>query len=236
MMKTNFHIIEIDFNQLPLNRSEIFKLLGYAEDKVTPDLTDILDQIIEEATPHFHIRGGYVMHDILKLDTRNGILETKDEIFNPGRTICINLKGSDEAGFYLCTAGDEVSRWTKENMTTDPLKSYIIDILASLTVDSAVDSILSRMESEQRTNITNSYNPGYCGWSLTEQKKMFKLFPDKFCGIELTPSCLMVPIKSVSGIVGSGPQARKHAYACEICDIKDCMYRNLRNRKVVQAN
>lgn len=38
-------------------------------------------------------------------------------------------------------------------------------------------------------------------------------------------SCLMTPIKSVSGIIGLGPEIRKQAYGCKMCGRRDC-YKN----------
>jgi len=52
--------------------------------------------------------------------------------------------------------------------------------------------------------ITNRYSPGYCGWDVTEQHKLFQLMPENYCGIKLTPSALMDPVKSISGIIGIG--------------------------------
>ena len=83
---------------------------------------------------------------------------------------------------------------------------------------------------EAGLKITNRYSPGYCGWDVSEQKKLFKILPEKFCGIELTDSCLMHPIKSVSGIIGIGKSVKFNEYTCNLCDEADCLYRNLRHK------
>lgn len=65
---------------------------------------------------------------------------------------------------------------------------------------------------------TNRYSPGYCGWHVSEQQKLFSLFPVASpCGIQLTDSSLMIPIKSVSGIIGVGSHVRKLEYTCGLC-------------------
>ena len=73
---------------------------------------------------------------------------------------------------------------------------------------------------------TNRYSPGYCGWNVSEQKNIFQLIPEKFCGIELTDSCVMVPMKSVSGIIGIGKEVRYNPYTCNLCKMENCFYRN----------
>ena len=73
--------------------------------------------------------------------------------------------------------------------------------------------------------ITNRYSPGYCGWDVAEQHKLFQLIPDNFCGVRLNESSLMNPEKSVSGIIGIGENVKYNPYTCRICDMKDCIYR-----------
>jgi cobalamin-dependent methionine synthase I len=75
---------------------------------------------------------------------------------------------------------------------------------------------------------TNRYSPGYCDWDITEQKKLFGLLPAVFCGISLTESMLMKPIKSISGIIGIGKEVSFKRYSCNYCKDNHCLYRNKR--------
>ena len=48
------------------------------------------------------------------------------------------------------------------------------------------------------------YSPGYCGWHVSGQRKLFDhLLPEKI-GITLRESFLMQPLKSISGVVIAG--------------------------------
>ena len=76
--------------------------------------------------------------------------------------------------------------------------------------------------------MANRYSPGYCGWALSEQKRFFALFPENHCGIKLSDSCLMDPIKSVSGVIGFGRNVKKTAYECQMCELTTCIYRKIR--------
>ena len=76
---------------------------------------------------------------------------------------------------------------------------------------------------------TNRFSPGYCGWHVSEQKKLFPLFPSaEPCGIRLTDSSLMLPIKSVSGVIGLGDGVRKLEYTCGLCTYDKCYRRKRR--------
>jgi hypothetical protein len=219
---------DFDFKDVQLDPSSIIRLLGYPEGYIPDHITGSLNEILAEAPEHFRIRGGYVIYDIAGLDVKSGTIKVDHTEFNPGRIICRNLKHSDKAIFFLLTAGNGVKDWTNRMMEHDPIKGYMIDLLGSLVADGAVDLIERHLETNEGLNITNRYSPGYCGWKLVEQKMLFSLFPENFCDIKLTPSSLMLPIKSVSGIIGTGKNVEKKDYECEICDARDCIYRNLR--------
>ena len=50
-----------------------------------------------------------------------------------------------------------------------------------------------------------AYSPGYCGWPVTGQRRLFAALEPADVGITLTSSCLMRPLKSVSGVLVAGP-------------------------------
>ncbi len=73
------------------------------------------------------------------------------------------------------------------------------------------------------------YSPGYCGWSLTGQRALFEALAPGAIGITLGESCLMDPVKSISGVVVVGP-ARIHEFPddygfCRECETHECRER-----------
>ena len=81
------------------------------------------------------------------------------------------------------------------------VKVYIADSLGSIIAEKAADCMeeeLAAFIEKRGWKHTNRYSPGYCGWHVSEQQKLFSLFPVASpCGIQLTDSSLMIPIKSV---------------------------------------
>ena len=73
------------------------------------------------------------------------------------------------------------------------------------------------------------YSPGYCGWHVSGQRKLFAFLEPEAIGVTLNQSCLMQPLKSVSGVlvVGDAATHRFHpTYAfCERCGTKQCRER-----------
>nr|MBN2277423.1 hypothetical protein [candidate division Zixibacteria bacterium] len=65
------------------------------------------------------------------------------------------------------------------------------------------DLINNRMTSPNHVAVR--YSPGYCGWHISGQKKLFEyLYPNEI-GIYLNHSYLMKPLKSISGVILVGP-------------------------------
>jgi cobalamin-dependent methionine synthase I len=145
------------------------------------------------------------------------------------------LRKSDSVAVFLCTAGPEIGDHARQLINEkDFLKGYIFDIAGSEIVEAAAD----KMQEALRINllaenimITNRYSPGYCGWHVSEQHKLFTLVPGNYCNISLTDSSLMQPIKSVSGFIGLGGKVRFSPYTCNLCDMQNCIYRNHKNSK-----
>ncbi|MFH1690236.1 MAG: vitamin B12 dependent-methionine synthase activation domain-containing protein [Candidatus Eisenbacteria bacterium] len=73
------------------------------------------------------------------------------------------------------------------------------------------------------------YSPGYCGWNLTGQRALFSALGPEAIGIRLTESCLMKPVKSISGVMVAGPP-EIHDFEdnydfCSSCRTHDCRRR-----------
>jgi cobalamin-dependent methionine synthase I len=145
------------------------------------------------------------------------------------------IKKSDSVAIFLCTAGNEIGIRSRKTMQErDFLKGYIYDVIGSEIVEAAADLMQTNLEKtifDSGERITNRFSPGYCGWDVTEQHKLFQLIPDNYCGIHLTPSALMDPVKSISGIIGIGKNVKYNPYTCGMCDMNDCIYRRVREKK-----
>ena len=106
---------------------------------------------------------------------------------------------------------------------------FIADALGSVIAEHCAD----QMEQHLQQSIdklgwhhTNRFSPGYCGWHVSEQQLLFPLFQGHTCGVTVNASSLMVPIKSVSGIIGIGRNVRHLDYTCGLCDFQQCYKRH----------
>ena len=151
--------------------------------------------------------------------------------FHTGRIIENQLRGSEAYALFIATAGMEFEawqQWLKEQ--GDMVRVFIADALGSVIAEKCADVMeqhLQRSIDKLGWHHTNRFSPGYCGWDVSEQQLLFPLFQDHTCGVRLTDSSLMIPIKSVSGIIGLGRNVQHLDYTCGLCDLKNCYKKKL---------
>jgi hypothetical protein len=73
------------------------------------------------------------------------------------------------------------------------------------------------------------YSPGYCGWHVSGQLALFDCLGPDEVGVELSESCLMRPLKSVSGVlVAAEPEV--HTFVNDFPFCGDCVDHQCRER------
>jgi hypothetical protein len=222
--------------ELPINMGWIKTLLGYPEGNLPEPIPGLIRSILDTAPSHTNIQGGYIIMDQFEiLDER--IIRLDGLEFHPTKAIAHQVKSSEKLAFFMMTAGEGITTWSQAELTQgDPMAGYIIDLIGSEIVVAALDMLQENLAGRMKSagfNITNRYSPGDCGWPVTDQQKLFSLFPKNFCGITLSETSLMHPIKSVSGIIGIGRDVRKTVYACDLCEMETCLYRYRRETRSV---
>lgn len=217
---------------LGLTAERICYSIGYSSKEEFNLLKDMVTELLELSNDICRIRAQYSVFENIGLDSRQRSLEIGEVIFSPGKIIYGQLKNSESLVVFLCTAGKEIGDVSRQAMSEkDLLRGYVLDVIGSELVEAAADLMQEGIEKDFSSigdKITNRYSPGYCGWDVREQNELFRLIPDNYCGIKLTDSYLMDPVKSVSGIIGVGRNVKKLPYTCSICDMQDCIYRKKR--------
>ncbi|MBN1824705.1 MAG: hypothetical protein JW958_00480 [Candidatus Eisenbacteria bacterium] len=118
----------------------------------------------------------------------------------------------------------------------DPALGAMLDAAASEAADRAVTAVearfrerLDRERGEDPARHVLAYSPGYCGWHVSAQRRLFTRLRPEEIGIRLRESFLMDPLKSVSGALLSGP-ARIHRFEARYPFCRGCRDRTCRDR------
>ncbi len=111
----------------------------------------------------------------------------------------------------------------------DAAASCAADNIATLTEQRFTDLLRDGGRLTPDTRVLG-YSPGYCGWDITAQRRLFATLQPEQIGIQLGETCLMEPLKSVSGVLVAGP-TQIHAFEmvypqCRTCTQHSCRQRN----------
>lgn len=141
------------------------------------------------------------------------------------------LKDADSIVAAAVTIGPGIEREAARFMKKgDILSGYIIDRIGSYAVESLMGSFeraLREKMSEEKKSVSVRFSPGYCDWSVEEQRKIVKMTGASRIGIKLTESFMMSPKKSITAVMGIGPIGlfKSNSSQCSRCGMKDCGYR-----------
>ena len=203
--------------------------MGYSPGSAPEPLTDLIAEVSDELMPLGDVKAEYLIFNRLASDPDSKSIEIEGVVFCVKPVIFSQIKKAGGAALFICTAGAEIGLRSRASMKEgDLLRGYVYDVIGSEVVENAADRMQEELRLEVAADglkITNRFSPGYCGWDVAEQHKLFSFFPENYCGITLTESALMNPVKSVSGLIGIGREVRYAPYQCHLCEDKNCIYR-----------
>jgi len=207
---------ELTYQQLGITSADVYEQMGYHGMMPDPSTIRETEAVADEVSRWLKARFCYFV--------------TRDRgDFQLGRIIERQLAGAEAYAFFVCTAGTEYEAYQQRlTQEGDMVRLFIADALGSVIAERCADLMeqsLQESVDKLQWHHTNRFSPGYCGWHVSQQQRLFPLFGGHTCGITLTDSSLMVPIKSVSGIVGLGRNVRRLDYTCGLCNFEKCYKR-----------
>ena len=139
----------------------------------------------------------------------------------------------------ICTIGETLedrvrALWEAREF---PL-AVMLDSVGSAAVESLaeyVNDLLCQQGIPLGLKVTNRVSPGYGAWDVGEQARLFRLVSGEPIGVRLNEACFMTPEKSMTLLVGAGPDARvDHDFSqCARCWMAGCAYRRVPARRTV---
>lgn len=228
---------QYSFEELVIMEGDIAELLGFDSAKLPEPFPDLIGQALSKAPDLCAVKGGFKIFESIQINLQNDTIQINDQTFSPSKIVVTQFKNATSLALFVCTAGEKISEYAKQIANGgDPMLSYIFDVIGSLTVEKAMIKITKSLELKMAQNdlcISDRFSPGYCEWSVAEQKQLFSLLPENFCGITLSDSFLMSPIKSVSGMIAIGKGLKQKGYQCRWCNDKSCLYGKIKRQKKI---
>lgn len=193
-----------------------------------PRLYKIAERALEEASRLFQPQVLYRHLQIEKMVHNRVVLEggvsLKGDLLG-------HLGASREVILILCTIGPELEEFARQVMAQDSIYGLALDGTGSAAVEALANAACNHFENQaaaRNWQTTIPLSPGMIGWDVKiGQPQIFDLLDSAQIGVSLDRGGYMLPLKSLSLILGLGPDLTDKGSTCDYCSMKNiCRYQN----------
>ncbi|MBR0040351.1 MAG: vitamin B12 dependent methionine synthase, activation domain protein [Oscillospiraceae bacterium] len=158
----------------------------------------------------------------------DSLLEGTD--YHPGgEDIRAFLYDCDSVIVMAATLGIEAENLIRRTAGKNLADSVILDAAGSAAIEAVCDNFCEDLAAAFAPRfLTDRFSPGYGDMPLSDQRAIFSLLDvSRRIGVSLSESCLMIPQKSVTALIGVSDRPQpKRGRGCEACgNYENCCYR-----------
>ena len=135
------------------------------------------------------------------------------------RVLAKNLEQIERVFPYVLTIGDTLENRARSSQSI--AAQLILEAVGDLALGSALEHVQRRISAQYGLETTSHMGPGQLDWPITQQKELFSILGDvkDRIGVTLTESQMMVPRKSISGIIFPTEET---FISCQLCQRNKC--------------
>ncbi len=216
-----------DFS-LSLEVVDILRGQGIDPGRARPALFATAQDVLAEAQPLLAPAALYTVLPVRDLQHQRVALDN-GAVFE-GPLVVRALAGATETALAVCTVGPALEeRMDALFAAGDAVRAMALDGAGTAALGEVSGMVVARLRAEASAHGLGSgmrASPGQEGWPIEQQRVFFGLIPAQEIGVQLTKSCLMLPRKTVSFVVGLGPEMRPDAVTCDFCSKRErCPWR-----------
>ena len=210
-----------------IDPQEVARYLSYRGQQPDEAVRRLITECIEE------VNGAAVPRSVcerfpLHYDTAEGF--SAASLRFSSRSLERNLAGCTEVYLFAATLGVAVDTLIHRAVILDAAKGVVMQTAAAAAIEAYCDEENDRLRRQTEAEglwLRPRFSPGYGDLSLACQRDFLRVLKaQKNIGLTLTDSGMMVPVKSVTALIGISPiQTACHRQGCEVCDKTDCKYR-----------
>lgn len=185
----------------------------------SPRLITAAEHALAEGLPLLTPRILYQQLNIQKIQPEQIVLENNHTL--SGRLPAQQLRHAQSIIVILCTVGEAIEKRSLHYLESNPLHSLALYGVGSAAVEALSTAVCQHFSAQAARHgllTTIPLSPGLEGWSIEQgQPEIFRILDAAQIGVELLPSGLMRPIKSISLVIGIGQHFDSAARICHFC-------------------
>jgi len=147
------------------------------------------------------------------------------------RLLAKHLATASEIIVMLATIGEALEEHVGRVWEADMVYALALDGAGSAAVEALANAACQYFETRAAENGLESsipLSPGMVDWTVAEgQPQIFQLLGEEGSVVNLTPSAIMVPKKSLTMVMGSGAELKSAGRMCDYCAMRaTCRYQD----------
>lgn len=200
-----------------IDRYNWAKLLGMNAEDMPEDVAERCESLILEAA------------------VPRGVFTYSDDFDYEGIAVKRHLEGCSRIVLCGITIGKRVDDLIARLSVSDMKMAVFADCGASALVEQAADDFekyISSVLPEDTPYMTCRFSPGYGDLPLSEQRRLIRqIDAERMIGLTLNDSDILVPLKSITGIMGlSDHPVSGHMAECSCCILAETCVRRKEGR------
>jgi len=212
-------VLDLDFT---LEVEHVLRGQGVDPARARPGLFAVAREVLEEAQSLLAPAALYTILPMHDLQHQRVTLDG-GAVFE-GPLVARALVGATEVALTVCTVGSALDKRVDALFAENPVRALALDGAGIGAVGGIARLVGERVREEAVTRgsrIGMRAEPGQEGWPIQQQRVLFDLLPAEEIGVRLTDSYLMLPRKSLSFVVGLGPEMCPDAVTCDFCSKRE---------------
>jgi cobalamin-dependent methionine synthase I len=182
------------------------------------DALQELEQLVAQALAIGRPKASYVLAPIESRGEQSVVIHGVEL---RSRVLRVNLEHAHRVFAFVATCGTELEDWS-QTVSDRILHRFWADQIKESALRSALASMRDHLVHHYQPGHIAQMNPGsLADWPLGQQKPLFRILgtaPQRI-GVQLTDRMLMVPTKSVSGIIFPTETTFE---SCQLCPLDGC--------------
>lgn len=209
-----------------ISKTETARYMGIrgVPDEKTAEILDKYEPIVRE-----RLRPAFVYREtVLHIDKDGVHFDGVNAVFT-GNDIKKHLAGCERAVLFAATVSAEADKLIRQTSVVGMAEALAVDCLCSSAIEQVCDKAEEEIFSANPVKFrTWRFSAGYGDLPIDLQKELIlTLNAHRRIGLTVTNSCLLIPSKSVTAIIGvSDNPIEQGKKGCDVCNMRDtCGFR-----------
>lgn len=215
---------------ITVDPKETLRYAGMKKDTALPE------KLVEEACNQaLLLARPQAVWSIYSYDHKSSVILSPQPLSLDANSIVRHLKQATAVAVLAVTIGSDLEEQAERCFTAGQYTlGLLLDAAGATAVETAADivsDLIKQQSARQGLTTLPRFSPGYGNWRLTIQPEMLAAAGGQQIGLHATESCMLVPRKSITALIGLIPakgfdeSCQDKSHNCALCTQVNCLAR-----------